>query len=67
MARYYLVLVNDVPAFYKPGHFPRKFRYKKDAVEAAKTAVANGASMARVECPGMGEIDFHPEKSRKEG
>lgn len=61
----YTVLVNDVPACYKAGHFPRRFARKVDAVNAAREAVANGASMARVEFPGSGELDFRPEKTNK--
>jgi hypothetical protein len=56
----YTVRVNDIPPCYKFGYFPRKFAYKKDAIECAKRAVEAGASMARVECPGGGELDFRP-------
>jgi transcription antitermination factor NusG len=56
----YTVRVNDVPSIYPVGYFPRKYRYKKEAVNAAETVVAMGARMARVECPGGGELDFRP-------
>ena len=57
---YFVVHVNNAPAFYKPGHFPRKFGTKKGAIEAAEAAVAMGTSFARVEFPGGGELDFRP-------
>lgn len=57
----YVLCVNDPPPIYPRGYFPRKFKYKKEAVTAAKAAIAAGASFARVECPVMGEIDFRPE------
>lgn len=60
MAKTYKVLVNDVPANYACGYFPRSFHYKKEAIAAAKLAISHGASMARVECPGGGELDFRP-------
>lgn len=60
----YVVRVNDVPAIYKRGHFPRKFAHKAKAIMAAKEAIALGASMARVECPGGGELDFRPDKPK---
>lgn len=46
---------------YPTGYFPRKFKYKRDAITAAKDAVRKGATMARVECPGGGELDYRPE------
>lgn len=63
----YTVLVNDVPAHYKPGHFPRKFRRLAEAKLAAQEAVRLGASMARVECPNGGEIDYRPQPQPKKG
>ena len=60
---YFVVRVNDPPACYKPGHFPRKFGTEKGAVAAAKEAVNAGASKARVDFPDMGELDFYPPKT----
>jgi hypothetical protein len=54
----YTVQVNNPPKLYKSGFFPRKYTYKSHAVAAAKAAVAAGATMARVECPNGGELDF---------
>ncbi len=59
----YVVQVNDPPKDFRHGFFPRKVRYLKDAKALAQEAVDKGASMARVECPKGGEIDFRP-KSR---
>lgn len=56
----YVVQVNDPPKYFAPGYFPRKFKYKKDAIAIAELAVERGATMARVECPNGGEIDFRP-------
>ena len=56
--KFYTVQVNDPPPQYKRGYFPRRFRYKKDAITCAKAAIVAGASMARVECP-IGELDFY--------
>lgn len=56
----YTVLVNDPPAIYKRGYFPRKVRHKAEAIALAKAAVAAGATMARVQFPKMGELDFRP-------
>lgn len=61
----YVVKVDGVPPCYKPRHFPRRFRYKKEAIAAAKEAVAAGAAMARVECPNGGELDFRPDKKQQ--
>jgi hypothetical protein len=61
----YTVQVNDPPPLYGIGYFPRKFRYKKKAIECAKAAIANGATMARVECPGGGEIDYRLKATTK--
>lgn len=58
----YVVQVNDAPAIYQSNYFPRSFRYKQDAIACAKIAVQNGATMARVECPNGGELDFKPVK-----
>jgi len=60
----YTVRVNDPPAIYSKEYFPRHYRYKKDAVKCAKIAVEHGASLARVECPGGGELDFRPEEKK---
>lgn len=60
----YTVQVNDVPAVYPARYFPRQYRYKKEAIAAAQNAVNAGASMARVECPNGGELDYRPEKSQ---
>lgn len=62
MSKFYTVQVNDVPACYKTGWFPRKFKYEKDAINCAKTAVANGATMARVEYPNGAERDYRSTK-----
>jgi hypothetical protein len=56
----YNVLVNDPPSIYKPGWFPRKYRYRRDAEKAAQAAVDAGASFARVEFPDGAELDFRP-------
>lgn len=56
----YTVQVNDAPSIYKSGYFPRNFKVKSDAIRCAKSAVAAGASLARVECPNGGELDFRP-------
>ena len=61
MNKVYTVQVNDVPALYPVGYFPRKFKYKEDAIACAKDAVKHGATMARVEFPDMGKLDFRPE------
>lgn len=58
--KFYRVLVNDVPYDYPKDYFPRKFRYKKDAVKSAEEAIRKGATLARVECPNGGELDFRP-------
>lgn len=59
----YTVRVNDVPAVYQSGYFPRKFKYKTEAVRCAETAVELGATFARVECEEDGtEIDVRPVK-----
>lgn len=55
----YIVQVNDAPPIYAKGYFPRKYKYKKEAIACAKLAVQNGASKARVECPNGGELDFN--------
>lgn len=63
MARTYTVLVNDAPAIYPRNFFPRKYRYKKEAIAAAQAAVDAGASFARVENDRDGvELDFRPHK-----
>ena len=59
----YTVQVNDPPACYKRGHFPRKFKLLKDAKLAAKGAVDAGASFARIEFPNGVEVDFRPTKN----
>lgn len=66
-SRSYVLRVNDPPALYRYGFFPRSFSYKKDAVAMAKLVIEQGASMARVECPGGGELDFRPEPKKKGG
>lgn len=61
----YVVRVNSthrLDGVYGVGYFPRKFQYKKEAIRCAQEAVKNGATMARVECPNGGELDFRPEK-----
>lgn len=62
---HYTVRVNDRPPEYPPGYFPRKFRYKAEAIKCAKLAIQRGATMARVEFPKMGELDFYPDKETK--
>lgn len=62
----YVVRVNDPPAVYKPGYFPRAFHLKKEAELAAQMAIRRGASMARVECPDGAEIDFRPEADHRQ-
>lgn len=57
------VHVNDVPPFYSPHYFPRQFRSLKAAIECAKRAVEVGATMARVEIHGGGELDYRPEQA----
>lgn len=66
MEKFYVVQVNDAPPVYNLNYFPRKFRYKWEAIDCAKRAIAAGATMARVECPNGGELDFRPEKQSKE-
>lgn len=61
----YKVLVNDPPSVYPVGYFPRKYRYKNDAIQKAKDAIAAGASAARVEFPNGAELDFRPSEERK--
>src|SRR5262245_14808951 len=63
MEKSYVVRVNDVPPVYPANYFlhGRKFRYKRDAITCAKEAIAHGATMARVECPNGGELDFRPQ------
>lgn len=56
----YVVRVNDAPPIYPARYFPRKFRYKKEAVACAQAAIEAGATMARVECPNGGELDYRP-------
>lgn len=58
----YVLQVNDVPAKYAPRYFPRSFRYLKDAKVAAKVVIAEGATMARIEYPNGGELDFYPKR-----
>lgn len=65
MKKTYTVRVNDVPAIYASNYFPRQFNYKKDAIDCAKKAIEAGATMARVEFPKMGELDFYPPKKSK--
>lgn len=60
----YQVCVLDPPAMYARDYFPRSFHYKKEAIACAKLVVSQGASMARVECPNGGEIDFRPERKK---
>lgn len=47
---------------YPTGYFPRKTYYLKDAKEIAQTAIKKGATMARIEYPEGGELDFRPQK-----
>jgi hypothetical protein len=63
--RKYKVHVNDVPASYPIGYFPRGFHYQKDAIKAAETAVQRGATFVRVEYPDGAERDFRPVKEKK--
>jgi hypothetical protein len=56
----YIVQVNDAPPIYRAGYFPRRFKSKAEAVRCAKAAIVAGATMARVECPNGGELDFRP-------
>ncbi len=60
----YTVQVNDAPPCYKYGYFPRKYKYKMNAIAAAQAAIDAGATMARVEFPGGGELDFRPKHPR---
>jgi len=62
MPKFYTVQVNDAPSIYPYGYFPRKYRYEKEAIAAAKSAVEKGATKARVEYPECGERDFYPTK-----
>lgn len=59
--KYYVVRVNDPPSIYRAGYFPRKFKYKREAINVAQEAIDLGASFARVECPNGGELDFRPQ------
>lgn len=61
----YRVCVNDVPIVYGPNYFPRNFRLKREALDCAQRAVDEGASMARVEFPDGGELDFYPKPPPK--
>ena len=65
--KFYTVQVNDPPSYYKPHFFPRKLRYEKDAKALAQEAVDLGASMARVEYPDGGELDFRPKPKLRSG
>ena len=58
--REYTVQVNDVPLVYPTGYFPRKFRYKNEAITCATEAISFGATLSRVECPNGSELDFRP-------
>lgn len=65
MKKPYIVRANAplgiVPTWdYPAGYFPRKFYYLKEAKECAQTAVDRGATLARVEYPNGGELDFRP-------
>lgn len=62
----YVLQVNDIPKHYKPGYFPRKFRLLKDAKKAAEEVIREGATMARIECPNGGELDYRPSTTKKE-
>ena len=61
---HYVVQVNDPPAVYPSRYFPRRFKYKMEAIECAKRAIDAGASFARVEFPAGGELDFRPQKGK---
>lgn len=63
--KYYVVRVNDPPAIYKPGYFPREFGVKRHAIEAAQQAIRNGATLARVEFPNGGGIEFRPSTTQQ--
>lgn len=63
MAKGFVVRVVDPPAIYEADHFPRTFRYEKEAKAAAQAAVDAGAVMARVEYPNGAELDFLPNKA----
>lgn len=65
----YVVRINgDLSHIYGEGYFPRKVHYKREAIALAKRAVEipqagqYGATMARVEFPDGGELDFYPPK-----
>lgn len=58
VASCYVVHVNNPPALYKPGYFPRSFKLKRDAIDCVLNAINCGASMGRVECPDGAELDF---------
>lgn len=56
----YTVRISGKVQYFPPGYFPRKFHFKASAIRIAKQAIEHGASMARVEFPNMGELDFRP-------
>jgi hypothetical protein len=60
----YVVRANDVPSQYQSNYFPRSFHYKKDAIACAKAVVVAGATMARIECPNGGELDFRQKTNK---
>ena len=64
MKRSYTVQVTGVPSVYPMGYFPRKYRYRKEAVDVATTVIELGATSVVIRCPNGEEIIF-PTKTNK--